>query len=449
MALLGPARVMQMVKKGPWSEMEDQRLLDLVNYHGAESWMDISKEHGSRNAKQCRERYHQNLKSSINRGPITPEEGVAIERLHTEKGPKWAEIARALGGRSDNQVKNWYNGQKNRRTKMNAHGGQVALQGAQHSLSALRPVDAQVLQQRGHINPYATRSVDHLPRFSPTTSQISEAPSLISDASSTSPGMSPSPNTIYPAQPNLSNANLTTWSEDSLRPVLPPLCSALPSTSRGNPLHLSIAIQPVNPPYTQTEQADFSHIPNIGHSRTHQFCHEQPLPPSYAPYNRVPPPLVQQISPPPLQQQQQHNPSKYADHSDPSRRRRRPSYPPLPPPSAAPHQMTLLEPQLGEYTATPCLSLKEPPLPSAAACDVTTLPYSPSSAAEERRPSYSRPKSRATMHRFSPYPSSQRQASAAAVAAAAQQQQQQQQQLTESLRTAKDRMRLGNILEQA
>lgn len=428
MALLGPARVMQMVKKGPWSEMEDQRLLDLVNYHGAESWMDISKEHGSRNAKQCRERYHQNLKSSINRGPITPEEGVAIERLHTEKGPKWAEIARALGGRSDNQVKNWYNGQKNRRTKMNAHGGQVALQGAQHSLSALRPVDAQVLQQRGHINPYATRSVDHLPRFSPTTSQISEAPSLISDASSTSPGMSPSPNTIYPAQPSLSNANLTTWSEDSLRPVLPPLCSALPSTSRGNPLHLSIAIQPVNPPYAQAEQPDFSHIPNIGHSRTHQFCHEPPsLPPSYAPpYDRVPP-LVQQISPRPLQQR---NPSKYADHADPSTRR--PSYP-LPP--SAPHQMTLLEPQLGEYTA-PCLSLKEP-LPSA--CDVT-LAHSPSAAAE-RRPSYSQqPKSRAT-HRFSPYPSSQRQTSAAAAAAAAAQ-------LTESLRTAKDRMRLNNILEQ-
>ena len=405
MALLAPARVMQMVKKGPWSEIEDQRLLDLVSYHGAESWMDISKEHGSRNAKQCRERYHQNLKSSINRGPITPEEGVAIERLHTEKGPKWAEIARALGGRSDNQVKNWYNGQKNRRTKMNAHGGQVALQGAQHSLSALRPVDAQVLQQRGHVNPYATRSVDHLPRFSPTTSQISEAPSLISDASSTSPGMSPSPNTIYPTQPGLSNANLTTWSEESSRrPVLPPLCNALPSPSHGNPLQLSIAIQPVNPPFAQTEP-DLSHITDIGHSRAHQFLHEPSLPPYYASYDPVQL-LPRQISLEPP------NSSKYADRS------RRSSYPS--PPSAP--RMTLLEPRLSEYT-TPCLSLKEG-LPSG--CDVTLAQY----PLAERRPC-SHPRTRAT-HRFAPYPS-ERQTSAA---------------LTESLRTAKDRMRLNNILEQ-
>ena len=163
--------------------------------------MEISKDHGSRNAKQCRERYHQNLKPTINRGPITAEEGVAIERLHAEKGPKWAEISRALGGRSDNQVKNWYNGQKNRRTKMHTHGGhQVALHGIQHSLSAVKPVDAQILHQRGHMNPYSQSSASHYHQCkpSPTTSQISEAPSLISDASSMSPGISPSSIIAYP-----------------------------------------------------------------------------------------------------------------------------------------------------------------------------------------------------------------------------------------------------------
>ena len=253
MALPGPARLMQMVKKGPWSEMEDKRLLDLVSYHGAESWMDISKEHGSRNAKQCRERYHQNLKSSINRGPITPEEGVAIERYHAEKGPKWAEIARALGGRSDNQVKNWYNGQKNRRTKMSAHGGQSMPHGTQQSLSAVRPVDTQLLQQRGHMNPYSRRSIDHQSKLSPTTSQISEAPSLISDASSTSPAISPSPNTAYPAQPNLASSILSSWTEDSLRPVLPPLCTAIGNTVLGTSSHMSVNIPPIAPPRRQSE----------------------------------------------------------------------------------------------------------------------------------------------------------------------------------------------------
>ncbi|KAL8796604.1 MAG: hypothetical protein Q9195_000994 [Heterodermia aff. obscurata] len=198
-------KVVHVVKKGPWSQVEDEMLVHLVATYGPEQWMEISKDHGSRNAKQCRERYHQNLKPTINRGPITAEEGVAIERLHAEKGPKWAEISRALGGRSDNQVKNWYNGQKNRRTKMHAHNGQqVNLQGTQHSLSAVKPVDAQMLQQRGHMNPYSHGSAGRHQncRPSPTTSQISEAPSLISDASSTSPGISPSSNIAYPACTN-------------------------------------------------------------------------------------------------------------------------------------------------------------------------------------------------------------------------------------------------------
>ena len=221
-------KVVHVVKKGPWSQVEDEMLVHLVATYGPEQWMEISKDHGSRNAKQCRERYHQNLKPTINRGPITAEEGVAIERLHAEKGPKWAEISRALGGRSDNQVKNWYNGQKNRRTKMHAHNGQQAnLQGTQHSLSAVKPVDAQMLQQRGHINPYSHGGASRHPncRPSPTTSQISEAPSLISDASSTSPGISPSSIMAYPACNNAwpdepSQSNLPSFHQlPTLQPI--------------------------------------------------------------------------------------------------------------------------------------------------------------------------------------------------------------------------------------
>lgn len=275
MALFAPSNPLPRVKKGPWSEMEDKRLLDLVNYHGAESWMDISKEHGSRNAKQCRERFHQNLKSSINRGPITPEEGVAIERYHAEKGPKWAEIARALGGRSDNQVKNWYNGQKNRRTKMSAHSCQSMLHGAtvQQSLSAVRPVDAQLLHQRGHTNPYSRRSIDYQSNLSPTASQISEAPSLISDASSTSSGVPPSPIAAYPVQPNLASSILSSWNENSSRPLLPPLCTAVPNTSLGISSRMPSNIPPIAPLPSQltleTNRYLDGHLPNH-HHLTHE-----------------------------------------------------------------------------------------------------------------------------------------------------------------------------------
>lgn len=104
-------------KRGPWSTQEDQLLLTLVNLHGAHNWVRISSTIGTRSPKQCRERFHQNLKPNLNHEPITPEEGLLIERMVAEMGKRWAEIARQLRGRSDNAVKNWWNGSMNRRRR--------------------------------------------------------------------------------------------------------------------------------------------------------------------------------------------------------------------------------------------------------------------------------------------------------------------------------------------
>lgn len=113
-------------RRGPWVPEEDQRLLALVSSQGAHNWVRIAQHMSMRSPKQCRERYHQNLKSSLNHDPISPEEGAMIERLVTERGKRWADIARVLGNRSDNAVKNWWNGSQNRR-KRNAIQNNKAL----------------------------------------------------------------------------------------------------------------------------------------------------------------------------------------------------------------------------------------------------------------------------------------------------------------------------------
>ena len=105
-------------RRGPWGKEEDKELLRLVHEKGPQNWVNIAAQLGSRTPKQCRERYHQNLKETLDHSPITEEEGRLIESLVAQMGKHWAEIARHLPGRSDNAVKNWWNGGMNRRKRM-------------------------------------------------------------------------------------------------------------------------------------------------------------------------------------------------------------------------------------------------------------------------------------------------------------------------------------------
>lgn len=106
--------------------------MTLVKTQGALNWVRISQQLGTRTPKQCRERFHQNLKPNLNHEPISQEEGLVIEQLVREIGKRWAEIARRLNNRSDNAVKNWWNGNQNRRKRMDRRKTTIPLQAARY-----------------------------------------------------------------------------------------------------------------------------------------------------------------------------------------------------------------------------------------------------------------------------------------------------------------------------
>lgn len=118
-----PARGGRDTIKGSWSDAEDNELRYLVEIL-SQNWASISGRMSGRTAKQCRERWVQNLRPGLNHSPITPAEGDYIMIQVGQIGPKWAEISRRLtehddsnGIRSDNTVKNWYNGNRNREVR--------------------------------------------------------------------------------------------------------------------------------------------------------------------------------------------------------------------------------------------------------------------------------------------------------------------------------------------
>ncbi len=213
-------------RRGPWSQAEDAYLCTLVHTQGALNWVRIAQLINSRSPKQCRERYHQNLKPSLNHEPISPEEGLQIERMVGEMGKRWAEIARRLHGRSDNAVKNWWNGSMNRRRRLVLR----RRTSSQHSttfderaqpLSFARPLGPPlILAPSG----FPCRHGPDGPLPSPAVSEgsraesVDGAPSLVSDngsAFSISPRLASSPGIELPP--------LNPFGRENRRPSLPTL----------------------------------------------------------------------------------------------------------------------------------------------------------------------------------------------------------------------------------
>nr|ABI73971.1 transcription factor MYBZ1 [Glycine max] len=97
-------------KEEAWSSHEDEILLNYVQVRGEGNWRNLPKRAGlKRCGESCKQRWLNYLKPTIPRGNISLDEHELIIRLHKLLGNRWSIIAGRLPGRTEEEIKNYWN----------------------------------------------------------------------------------------------------------------------------------------------------------------------------------------------------------------------------------------------------------------------------------------------------------------------------------------------------
>ncbi|KAH6785581.1 hypothetical protein C2S51_038036 [Perilla frutescens var. frutescens] len=152
------------MKKGAWSEDEDNKLRAYILRYGHWNWRLLPKYAGlKRCGKSCRLRWVNYLKPGVKRGNFTKEEEDLVIKLHAQLGNKWSTIAAKLPGRTDNEIKNFWHTRVEKRRK-------------QYPAAAKKPINSEASSSSSSINLSETTDSSEAISSLTTTSQHLPSP---------------------------------------------------------------------------------------------------------------------------------------------------------------------------------------------------------------------------------------------------------------------------------
>ncbi|KAL7255791.1 hypothetical protein ACSBR1_009843 [Camellia fascicularis] len=227
------------VKKGPWTTAEDAILIEYVRKHGEGNWNAVQKNCGLlRCGKSCRLRWANHLRPNLKKGAFTPEEEKTIIDLHARLGNKWARMANKLSGRTDNDIKNYWN---TRVKRLQRAGLPIYPENISQRYDQPQPQAPQPQLQQQQPPPRIPNS------FSPSFS------ALLSSLSSPSPSFSSLLSSSAPSSSHYSNTKLNS----PLSFLNPYSFSRMAPTNSLQPTHPSSFLSNPNPQFNPFRNGNF------------------------------------------------------------------------------------------------------------------------------------------------------------------------------------------------
>ncbi|PIN05598.1 Transcription factor, Myb superfamily [Handroanthus impetiginosus] len=181
--------------KGAWTKEEDQRLINYIRAHGEGCWRSLPKAAGLlRCGKSCRLRWINYLRPDLKRGNFTEEEDEIIIKLHSLLGNKWSLIAGRLPGRTDNEIKNYWNTHIKRKLISRGIDPQThrPINSAASTCSAAPPTASTCLDFRNTTTPPSKQSTTKN-IANPTTDNSSSVDNTKCNSSTTEESQPPQP----------------------------------------------------------------------------------------------------------------------------------------------------------------------------------------------------------------------------------------------------------------